>query len=87
MTQPSVWKRRRLAVFRTINCREQLLSAQGSLERVLKTAKRLRYLAQHQIPVSFALTHPHERTHGKLYIVRIHRYGISQPVHDYDARE
>ena len=46
MTQPSVRKRRRLAVFRTINCREQLISAQGCLERVLKTANRLRLMAR-----------------------------------------
>ena len=37
-------KRRRFAVFRTINCREQLISDQGWLERVLKTANRLRFL-------------------------------------------
>jgi len=46
MTQPSVGKRRRLAVFRTINCREQLISAHGRLERVLKAANRLRLMAR-----------------------------------------
>jgi len=41
----SVGKRRRLAVFRTTNCREQLISAHGRLERVLKAANRLRFIA------------------------------------------
>jgi len=53
-TQTSVGKRRRLAVFRTINCREQLLSAHGRLERVLKTANRLRLWAQLFTRIKFA---------------------------------
>jgi len=46
MKQPSVGKRKRLALFRTINCREQLISAHGRLERVLKRAKRFRLMAR-----------------------------------------
>ena len=45
MTQLSVGKRKRLALFRTTNCREQLISDQGWLERVLKRAKRFRLIA------------------------------------------
>ena len=54
MKQPSVRKRRWLAVFRTINCREQLISAQGWLERVLKTANRLRLMARRFSRTMFA---------------------------------
>jgi len=39
-------KRRRLAVFRTTGCREQPISAQGWLERVLNTANRFRFMAR-----------------------------------------
>ncbi len=52
--QPSVGKRRRLAVFRTTNCREQLISAQGRLERVLKAANRLRFMARRLPRTRFA---------------------------------
>jgi len=53
---PSVRKRRWLAVFRTINCREQLISAHGRLERVLKKANCLRLLAQRFSRIEFAPT-------------------------------
>ena len=55
-TQTNVGKRRQLAVFRTINCREQLLSAHGCLERVLKTANCLRLLAPRFSRIEFAPT-------------------------------
>ena len=46
MKQPNVRKRKRLALFRTTGCREQPISAQGWLERVLKRAKRFRLMAR-----------------------------------------
>ena len=55
-TQSNVGKRRQLAVFRTINCREQLLSAHGCLERVLKTANCFRLLARLFSRIEFAPT-------------------------------
>ena len=46
MKQPSFGKRRRFAAFRTTICREQMMSDQGWLERVLKAANRLRLMAR-----------------------------------------
>jgi len=56
ITQPSVGKRRWLAAFRTTNCREQLISAHGCLERVLKAANHLRFMARRFIRTRLVLT-------------------------------
>ena len=52
--QTHVGERRQLAIFRTINCREQLISAHGCLERVLKIANCLRLLAPRFSRIEFA---------------------------------
>ena len=72
MKQPSGGKRRRFAAFRTIICREQMMSAHGEgetgnrsrgwpgprLERVLKAANRLRFMAQRFSQTRFTLANP-----------------------------
>ncbi len=78
MMQPSVGKRRRLAAFRTINCREQLISAQGCLERVLKAANRLRLMARRFSRTRFIFTISDWRAYRILDVQGIQRYWNSQ---------
>ncbi len=81
--RPSVGKRRRLAAFRTINCREQLISAQGRLERVLKAANRLRFMARRFSRTRFAFTNPDWRAHRLFDVQGVQRCWNSQPVLEY----
>ena len=78
MKQPSVRKRRRLAAFRTTGCREQPISAQGSLERVLQTASRSLPLARRFSRTKFAFTNPDWRAHRILDVQCIQRCWNSQ---------
>jgi len=78
MTQPSVGKRKRLALFRTINCREQLISAHGRLERVLKRAKRFRLMARHISRKRFAPTIPDRHAHRPFDVQCLQRCWNSQ---------
>ena len=78
ITQPSVGKRRRLAVFGTINCREQLISAHGCLERVPKAANRLRLMTRRFSRLRFVLTNSDWRAHRILDVQGIQRSWNSQ---------
>ena len=78
VTQPSVGKRRRLAAFRTTNCREQLISAHGRLERVLKAANRLRFIARRFSLRRFVLTNSDWRAYRILDVQCIQRCWNSQ---------
>ena len=68
MKQPDVGKRRQLAVFGTIICREQMMSAQGCLERVLKAANCLRLMARCFSRVRFAPANHDWRVHRILEV-------------------
>ena len=64
MKQPSVGKRKCLALFGTIGCREQPISAHGRLERVLKRAKRFRLMAQLFLRTRYTPVNPNRHVHG-----------------------
>ena len=73
MRQPSVRKRKCLALFGTIGCRAQPISAQGCLERVPKRAKRFRLVARHYSLTRFVLTNSDWRAHRILDVMGTHR--------------
>ena len=79
MKQPSSGKRRRLAAFRTIICREQMMSAQGCLERVLKAANRLSFMAQRFSRTRLGLTNSDWRAHRLFDVQCLQRCWNSQP--------
>ena len=93
MKQYNVGKRRRLAAFRTIICREQMMSAQGEgetgnrsrgwpgpcLEHVLKAANRLRFMARRFSCARFAPATSGRRAHGIMDVQSLQRYANCGP--------